>query len=84
MVGIDCVILNLFTQSYCVDHITEEILGGDGGDGENSNHGSEGKSEQPLREQDRFLPIANIAKIMKRAIPETGKVTNIEKNIEVS
>jgi len=29
---------------------------------------------QPLREQDRFLPIANVAKIMKRAIPETGKV----------
>lgn len=28
----------------------------------------------PLREQDRFLPIANIAKIMKRAIPENGKV----------
>ncbi|XP_053602647.1 uncharacterized protein Nf-YB [Plodia interpunctella] len=28
----------------------------------------------PLREQDRFLPIANIAKIMKRAIPENGKI----------
>lgn len=28
----------------------------------------------PLREQDRFLPIANIAKIMKRAIPDNGKV----------
>ncbi|XP_043248727.1 nuclear transcription factor Y subunit B-4 [Colletes gigas] len=28
----------------------------------------------PLREQDRFLPIANVAKIMKRAIPETGKI----------
>ncbi|KOB67386.1 Nuclear transcription factor Y subunit beta [Operophtera brumata] len=27
----------------------------------------------PLREQDRFLPIANIAKIMKRAIPDNGK-----------
>lgn len=31
----------------------------------------------PLREQDRFLPIANIAKIMKRAIPENGKVSAI-------
>lgn len=31
----------------------------------------------PLREQDRFLPIANIAKIMKRAIPENGKVRTI-------
>lgn len=28
----------------------------------------------PLREQDRFLPIANVAKIMKRAIPESGKI----------
>ena len=55
--------------------LSEEILTGDTNDGENSNHeGSEDKSEQPLREQDRFLPIANIAKIMKRAIPETGKV----------
>lgn len=54
---------------------TEEILTGDNGDGENSNpDGNEDKSEQPLREQDRFLPIANIAKIMKKAIPETGKV----------
>lgn len=32
----------------------------------------------PLREQDRFLPIANIAKIMKRAIPENGKVNIFE------
>ncbi|CAB3377358.1 Hypothetical predicted protein [Cloeon dipterum] len=29
---------------------------------------------QPLREQDRFLPIANVAKIMKKAIPESGKI----------
>lgn len=28
----------------------------------------------PLREQDRFLPIANVAKIMKKAVPELGKV----------
>ncbi|KAK7590843.1 hypothetical protein V9T40_002456 [Parthenolecanium corni] len=57
------------------DDIEEEILTGDNGDGENSNpDGNEDKSEQPLREQDRFLPIANIAKIMKKAIPETGKI----------
>ncbi|EFN88272.1 nuclear transcription factor Y subunit B-4 [Harpegnathos saltator] len=31
-------------------------------------------SSVPLREQDRFLPIANVAKIMKRAIPESGKI----------
>lgn len=33
-----------------------------------------GLSGGPLREQDRFLPIANVAKIMKRAIPEAGKI----------
>lgn len=31
-------------------------------------------SKQPLREQDRFLPIANITKIMKAAIPSNGKI----------
>jgi histone H3/H4 len=28
--------------------------------------------EPLIKEQDRFLPIANIARIMKRAIPENG------------
>jgi len=28
----------------------------------------------PLREQDRFLPIANVAKIMKKGVPEKGKI----------
>ncbi|XP_029163758.1 nuclear transcription factor Y subunit B-1 [Nylanderia fulva] len=48
---------------------------------DDSNHGggdplqSPGVSAAgPLREQDRFLPIANVAKIMKRAIPESGKI----------
>ena len=27
-----------------------------------------------LREQDRYLPIANVAKLMKKAIPERGKI----------
>lgn len=43
---------------------------------ESSNEGDmyELKYGKPLREQDRFLPIANIAKIMKKSIPEGGKV----------
>ncbi|XP_003425503.1 nuclear transcription factor Y subunit B-1 [Nasonia vitripennis] len=49
---------------------------------DDSNHGNcdplqgvnMGSSSGPLREQDRFLPIANVAKIMKRAIPEAGKI----------
>ncbi|KAH9284335.1 Nuclear transcription factor Y subunit beta [Echinococcus granulosus] len=32
------------------------------------------EQRSPLREQDRFLPIANVSKIMKRAIPSNGKV----------
>ncbi|KFM62636.1 Nuclear transcription factor Y subunit beta, partial [Stegodyphus mimosarum] len=32
------------------------------------------KDGEPLREQDRFLPIANVARIMKNAIPKTGKI----------
>ena len=48
---------------------------------DDSNHGggdplqsAGGGGPEPLREQDRFLPIANVAKIMKRAIPEAGKI----------
>ncbi|XP_030855718.1 CCAAT-binding transcription factor subunit A isoform X1 [Strongylocentrotus purpuratus] len=29
----------------------------------------------PLREQDRFLPIANVARIMKDGIPKSGKIS---------
>lgn len=31
-------------------------------------------NDAPLREQDRFLPIANVARIMKKSIPKTGKI----------
>ncbi|KAL7646855.1 UNVERIFIED_CONTAM: hypothetical protein RMT77_002111 [Armadillidium vulgare] len=37
-------------------------------------HDSEEKSQETLREQDRFLPIANVARIMKKEIPKTGKI----------
>lgn len=36
--------------------------------------GGHGSANGLLREQDRFLPIANVAKIMKRAIPDSGKI----------
>ncbi|GIY92653.1 nuclear transcription factor Y subunit beta, partial [Caerostris extrusa] len=32
------------------------------------------KDGRPLREQDRFLPIANVARIMKLALPASGKI----------
>lgn len=37
-------------------------------------HPRDSRDEHELREQDRFLPIANVARIMKKGIPETGKV----------
>ena len=42
-----------------------------------SEHYDSGDNERPsemLREQDRFLPIANISRIMKKSIPSTGKI----------
>ncbi|XP_026461882.1 nuclear transcription factor Y subunit beta [Ctenocephalides felis] len=41
---------------------------------DDSSQGHLDKSNAPLREQDRFLPIANIAKIMKKSIPENSKM----------
>ncbi|XP_076266367.1 nuclear factor Y-box B isoform X2 [Rhynchophorus ferrugineus] len=69
------------TQTYTLGDryvvSVEEMDDGDQLTAENtddSNHDE--KANMPLREQDRFLPIANVAKIMKKAIPETGKVNN--------
>ncbi|XP_027222686.1 uncharacterized protein Nf-YB isoform X1 [Penaeus vannamei] len=44
--------------------------------GHGHQHDDEDKEDLPhlLREQDRFLPIANVARIMKKGIPKTGKV----------
>merc|ERR1712038_401980 len=36
--------------------------------------GEEGPREGELREQDRFLPIYNISKVMKKVVPHSGKV----------
>ncbi|XP_048740264.1 nuclear transcription factor Y subunit beta-like [Ostrea edulis] len=49
-----------------------------GGDGEElgttENDDDTRGDNEPLREQDRFLPIANVARIMKKSIPKTGKI----------
>jgi nuclear transcription Y subunit beta len=34
----------------------------------------EGGGSGGYREQDRFLPIANISRIMKKAVPANGKI----------
>ena len=50
----------------------ENSMGGDNPD-DSGGEGSD-RSNPLLREQDRFLPIANVARIMKKTIPKTGKV----------
>ncbi|XP_065569051.1 uncharacterized protein LOC136032683 isoform X2 [Artemia franciscana] len=50
----------------------EASLSADGGD--NSEDDSRDRLAATLREQDRFLPIANVARIMKRSIPTFGKI----------
>ncbi|KAI9225451.1 MAG: nuclear transcription factor Y subunit B-3-like protein [Piptocephalis tieghemiana] len=36
--------------------------------------GGSGEEYEEVKEQDRFLPIANVARIMKRALPENAKI----------
>ncbi|ODN05577.1 Nuclear transcription factor Y subunit beta [Orchesella cincta] len=43
-------------------------------DTEDSRDGDDDKPTGLLREQDRFLPIANVARLMKKSIPKTGKI----------
>ncbi|XP_014063559.1 nuclear transcription factor Y subunit beta isoform X3 [Salmo salar] len=50
-------------------------------DGEESlNDHDDGGMKENFREQDIYLPIANVARIMKNGIPQTGKVTMIAKD----
>lgn len=39
-----------------------------------SSDSEEPRSHKPLREQDRFLPIANVSKLMKKVVPGNGKI----------
>ena len=41
---------------------------------ENLNDHEDGGVKENYREQDIYLPIANVARIMKNAVPQTGKV----------
>lgn len=60
------------TGQYIVQAEDGEDSMGAGGDSDGGGDG--GKDHEPLREQDRFLPIANVARIMKKAIPKSGKI----------
>ena len=41
---------------------------------EGLNDHDDGSIKENFREQDIYLPIANVARIMKNAVPQTGKV----------
>lgn len=47
----------------CVDDAEESL-----------NDHDDGSIKENFREQDIYLPIANVARIMKNAVPQTGKV----------
>lgn len=54
-----------------------------GGSGSHDNGGEGGGDQSPkssVREQDRFLPIANIGRIMKKALPANGKIAKDAKD----
>lgn len=42
---------------------------------------SEDQNPMSIRDQDRFLPIANISRIMKRALPPNGKISKDAKEM---
>ncbi|KAL7109856.1 hypothetical protein ACP275_06G201200 [Erythranthe tilingii] len=58
--------------------------GAGGGSGSHDNGGEGGGGDQSprsgVREQDRFLPIANIGRIMKKALPANGKIAKDAKD----
>ncbi|XP_056172555.1 nuclear transcription factor Y subunit B-1-like isoform X1 [Syzygium oleosum] len=47
---------------------------GGGGSHESGDHSPRGGGGFGVREQDRYLPIANISRIMKKALPANGKI----------
>lgn len=62
------------TRLFCLFVVVFEGLSdwsmADGGDGE----GAGGEKMEEVREQDRYLPIANISRIMKKALPNNAKI----------
>lgn len=64
-----------------VDAKAEAEVAGEAGKGgelaakkEDGDEGEEEEQEGQIREQDRFLPIANISRIMKKALPANAKI----------
>ncbi|CAH2277524.1 nuclear transcription factor Y subunit beta isoform X2 [Pelobates cultripes] len=62
----------VMSRLYCAYNSCTIVLG-DTEDSLNDPDDTNG-SKESFREQDIYLPIANVARIMKNAIPQTGKI----------
>ncbi|XP_073123806.1 nuclear transcription factor Y subunit B-1-like [Henckelia pumila] len=51
-----------------------------GGGGSHDSGGGDHSPQSSVKEQDRFLPIANIGRIMKKALPANGKIAKDAKD----
>jgi len=60
-------------ESAMMAHAAYDVDAENGGLGSPETEDDKGPDE-PLREQDRFLPIANVSRIMKKAVPANGKI----------
>ncbi|KAK6012861.1 hypothetical protein OSTOST_21961 [Ostertagia ostertagi] len=71
-----------FADDRDMENIEEELELGVGNEGlkigyphdDRSTETPEGRSCNPIPDQERFLPIANVARVMKRMIPSSGKI----------
>ena len=67
------------SNMFCLHCALFSFLGENSMAGDNADDSGDGSDRSTcyLREQDRFLPIANVARIMKKTIPRTGNVFSI-------
>lgn len=74
--GIVCILFFVFNEVISINVFDADDVDGNLSAENTDDDINDGKEKigAPLREQDRFLPIANVAKIMKKAVPELGKV----------
>ncbi|KAK5970353.1 hypothetical protein GCK32_000786 [Trichostrongylus colubriformis] len=71
-----------FADDRDMENMEEELELGVGNEGlkisyprdDRSTATPEGRSCNPIPDQERFLPIANVARVMKRMIPSSGKI----------
>ncbi|OQR69478.1 nuclear transcription factor Y subunit beta-like [Tropilaelaps mercedesae] len=62
-------------QQHFIVTTEASLSGTDGEETQNASGDATSNGEAgPLREQDRFLPIANVVRIMKTVIPKSGKI----------